>query len=862
MKKIRIQLSELILKKKFLFFFLLIAIFLLLHIPIENLLSVTVVHYLLQFIHSAWDNDLLFCSLLFIYAVFVFKNRKNYYPSAQLAIFSLIASLIYLRYRIHGKPWTFTSFNFNPFFKYTDLIFALAAGNVLLWSKSFNPQQKNKASVFLEDESLGTHKADEFGYAPYAKNLANNIQDSHFSKAFAIGINGKWGSGKTSFIDLVKRELQKNHNDSIHIDFNPWNSNSAKGLIYDFFDSIQEKIRPYHGNLARLLRTYAQKLVDLNSNTITQSIHASVFALTGFESIDTLFNEINTTLQKIDKKIIVYIDDVDRLDKNEIIEVIRLIRNTANFYNAVFIVAYDRNYIVTALEKHTAYNKEQFLEKIFQVEITLPYFNNDILRQKLCDQLCQHFSVHHHQIFKEAIIGSKEGTPRYINEWLHTMRDVTRLTNALILNLHNLIEEIDFRDFLRLEILRINFPAVYELLFKDSQKFLHATQSSGQIQQFTIRQFIKDEQKEERERWNAKTPFELDLKKNHKSLSVPEHAISDITSLVSDIFTIKYSYTWQPRTALSVVYPSKFGRYFAYNLLKGNLSEVAFSKARSTGLVQFKLKITEWLNEELNADLAEKFEQISSFDNQEDFEKIIQAIFHFANHPIENRHPWYGYILGFDGKNLMNKLDNHENRVANAYYGGENEKLYDFVRSLFTSARPPFLFESRFLRDVNSEFTHSFALPKNETLQIPINYLKIYTQNINDFDDHVFPLYHCCKYKNFESSGISTYTSTEIIPEAAKQIMRNFVLQKSFDSFLARMIEVEPITRKRFAVSRLVPEIFDNWPNFKKILHDQEDKDHKNLKEFLQFFDESQNQNFANFIEFHFETFVPYYLNH
>ncbi|MBK7684509.1 MAG: AAA family ATPase [Bacteroidetes bacterium] len=188
---------------------------------------------------------------------------------------------------------------------------------------------------------------------------------------FAIGINGAWGSGKTSFINLLKSKLKKE--DLVEINFNPWNSNSPNAIIQDFFDTLQEGIRPFHSSLSRLLASYSKKLVKLNDNKTTQAILTSINTLFGDDSLNKLYDEINISLNKIDNKIIVYIDDLDRLDKDEIVEVIRLIRNTANFHNTYFIVSYDRAYVVNALKMHSSYSEYQYLEKIFQIEVTLPY---------------------------------------------------------------------------------------------------------------------------------------------------------------------------------------------------------------------------------------------------------------------------------------------------------------------------------------------------------------------------------------------------------------------------------------------------------------------------------------------------------
>ena len=166
--------------------------------------------------------------------------------------------------------------------------------------------------------------------------------------------------------------------------------------------------------------------------------------------------KIDDTLKRLNKKIVIYIDDLDRLDSTELLEVMRLIRNTADFRNTFFVVAYDRNYVLNALEKHNPINLQNYLDKIFQLEITLPYFNKVILREKLSQLISKKWSIEDYSELHKIIINATQ-----IDGWLDNMRDVTRLANAVLLNYSKLHEEVDFYDFLKIEVLRLKYPSVY-----------------------------------------------------------------------------------------------------------------------------------------------------------------------------------------------------------------------------------------------------------------------------------------------------------------------------------------------------------------------------------------------------------------
>lgn len=848
------SINNLIFQRQKLLFAFGITLLLILHKPIELLLTNTTVKYALSYVESVWYNDIVFGLLIIATIIFVLYRFRLYNPSKNILIILSLITFIYCIYRFFFVVWDFTPFAFSSIFKYTDVLIVITAFNLLLLIKSKVTERKNGENSFFDDEPIGKTKIDELGYTTYAELLASKVGSSHFTKSFAIGINGKWGLGKTSFIDLLKRKLS--NDDIIEINFNPWNSNSPKAIIQDFFETVQEAIRPYHSSLSRLLISYSNKLVSLNDNTVTQTIQTSVSALTGFDSLNSLFEDINGALSKIDKKIIVYIDDLDRLDKDEIVEVIRLIRNTANFHNTFFVVAYDRNYVVNALKSHNPYKQEEFLEKIFQIEVSLPYFKKDVFRYKLAEKLKQKFPNGFHKIIDEEIIGSPSVVPVFLNEWLESMRDVTRLANALVLNLSKLKGEVVFNDFLRLELLRVKYPSVYELLFKKTDTYLEAFGNSGKEYHYQLKSIDKQEKDSLKDTIfkNCDTNLELYLCRNHIEISVPINDIDKIINFISGIFEGGLSYSFYSRSHLSVIYPSKFNRYFAYNLLEGSLSEIEFSNARTLNQNDFNSKISEWVLANLEFELKNRFSEIKTFDNTEDFEKIVRAIFHLANQKTLNPNMFSRNLVGYDGKDLFGKLNNYDNKLATRYYGDSEGdlKLKSFVKSLFLEAKSPYSFEADFIRYANMEFSDTFPLTKNELTEINLGYFKSYCDTTDKLDNNVWNLFHNSKQTNWVSSGGNSYQKQEVIPDETKVIMKDFVLNKDLDGFLLALIDPEPFDQKKFSISNFAVALFDNWVTFKQILEEQNEEKWNYLGEFKSLLSAYESKNYSQYVDFKF----------
>ena len=94
------------------------------------------------------------------------------------------------------------------------------------------------------DNPIRTKGDDLLNRSPLAVHIAEGVKRLAFhssSESFVIGIEGNWGSGKTSLINLVLEHLKSS--DVLIIKFNPWNFSDQNELITDFFDSIADALR-------------------------------------------------------------------------------------------------------------------------------------------------------------------------------------------------------------------------------------------------------------------------------------------------------------------------------------------------------------------------------------------------------------------------------------------------------------------------------------------------------------------------------------------------------------------------------------------------------------------------------------------
>lgn len=208
--------------------------------------------------------------------------------------------------------------------------------------------------------------------------LALMPRDRLKKESLAIGISGNWGSGKTSFLKSMQKQMNADYR---VVTFNPWTCTDKEQIISQFFALMREQTENNDESLQDAIQKYRDIVLDTDIHPALTFL-AKVFPLSKKEeTLDSLKDKIEEAIT-IDgsKPFAIFIDDLDRLEGNELFEVLRLIRITANFRNVVFVVAYDRDYICNVLnESKNIKRAEEYIQKIFHLEVSLPKFEDETL---------------------------------------------------------------------------------------------------------------------------------------------------------------------------------------------------------------------------------------------------------------------------------------------------------------------------------------------------------------------------------------------------------------------------------------------------------------------------------------------------
>lgn len=337
---------------------------------------------------------------------------------------------------------------------------------------------KGDTMKFLSDKPIESKEQDLLHRAEYAKRFAKNLVTLTQVNSFTVSLNGCWGSGKTSLINLIKNEIYnlQNYDDEIEyfpviLDFAPWNTLEENVIIKQFFDSFSSVFTK---------TKIKQLLKDKRTKLALKIIEELPYIGKNIRELHNLFNsyfkgflgedgdlletkkKITRNLEKSKFKYIVFIDDIDRLNNKEIRLLIQLIKAVCNFPNVVYVLAFDKTIVADALKEEQSIDGYAYLEKIIQLSVDIPEIETDDLQQYLLQKI-------------ESVIGNVDENDFNVNRWSYifrkgfanyfkTLRDVNRYINSIQFKFANYCKVIDIIDFLTMEAISLFEPRLLQLL--------------------------------------------------------------------------------------------------------------------------------------------------------------------------------------------------------------------------------------------------------------------------------------------------------------------------------------------------------------------------------------------------------------
>ena len=342
------------------------------------------------------------------------------------------------------------------------------------------------------DTPIKAREQDLIGRIPFAERLADILKSAAGPESLVIGLYGPWGSGKTSVINLVENALSRKDDDGKAgvsvVRFEPWNYLTAEQLLAQFLKEVEGaldkdaygrrklfgKLRGKRPEALNAFAAYSEALlmtagaaaslagaplagvaVPAFGNRLTSRLRKSADRA---GSVSAKKQKLEEELLKFDGRVVVIIDDIDRLPNDQVRMVFQLVASLAKLPKINYLLSFDEEVVTRALSEVQKCDGAEYLEKVVQVPVRLPSISSGDLERILLkdiDAIFEAFSYRREDLDDKRWNGV---CLTFLNNRFSTIREVRRFSNALKAKLSILPRFCCFEDVVALAVLELKVP--------------------------------------------------------------------------------------------------------------------------------------------------------------------------------------------------------------------------------------------------------------------------------------------------------------------------------------------------------------------------------------------------------------------
>jgi predicted KAP-like P-loop ATPase len=430
---------------------------------------------------------------------------------------------------------------------------------------------------------------DTLGRSHFAKSLAHSLLFVNAGDGLVVGIEGGWGTGKSTVIGFVKKKLPEGDDTDLKpiiVDFNPWLVSNTGALVESLIMQIAasihldakspeksikagQKLFGYVGLLkhlkylkyipgASLFGNIAEVTAQM-ADTVGDGVKAAQEALAEMEKTLPAFDlarrksEVVDALRELDRPIVVIVDDLDRLPADEIRLTVQAIKAVADFPRTTYLLAYDREIVAKALGNGDPETGLSYLEKIVQVSYPIPPLFQHQLRNFVDRKLKELLTMLGLEL-RDFESTNYSKAVKLVTGLARHPRDIVRLMNRLILSLPATRNEVNSADVIVFEALSQRFPAVRDSVHRQPTDFIGQSFRGDLDSEATDIDWddymSESEKKNDRPRWEK-----------HLPLGEPERAV--VKKTFEFLFpTSPANSDKVPEDELRMADPDRLARYF------------------------------------------------------------------------------------------------------------------------------------------------------------------------------------------------------------------------------------------------------------------------------------------------------------
>lgn len=347
------------------------------------------------------------------------------------------------------------------------------------------------------DRAIRHKDEDRYGFTHIATELARAIQGIGREGSAVIGIEGAWGTGKTSLLNLLRTALKEQQEArTVVLTISPWLDGSDTPLVASLLLPVaaivaeeEERRRPAKKwaylrrkkaltDTARVLMDYIRatarnltpvaKIAALIPDTPDVSGALGAVADSSWlkekeKTTADMRTEIARKIEELDLSFIVLLDDLDRLEPAQAVEVIRLVKSVANFPRFRYLLCYDKAVLSQAISQGLGVaDGSLYLQKIIQIAFALPRPESFALRQQFLKDAAELYQTVNHSLPADSMQADLTKVANIYGATLKTPREVQTVLNALRFRYAGLQDYVYFPDLCFLQLLHTTNPGLYD----------------------------------------------------------------------------------------------------------------------------------------------------------------------------------------------------------------------------------------------------------------------------------------------------------------------------------------------------------------------------------------------------------------
>ena len=361
----------------------------------------------------------------------------------------------------------FIHFHAIPWFRYSDVLIPVAlAFFAVSCVKTLNNGFNKNLNLGMNSQLLydDTDEVDFLDRGKRVEHICGFLRENRGNVKCATGvaITGGWGVGKSWVMEHVKKHMVQEG--EICIDFKPWVYGETD-ITRQFYLTLERELKSQNIRIEEL----KEAVLEMDNDKLSGMGRAVMSLLGVITKAQGRFNVIQNVKKRLldyNKQIYVFIDDCDRLAREELLQVLSLIRNTGDFPLMTYMMAFDENVVRRTMKDEDGV---QYVAKMFNLTEVLPPISDDVVARYLMDSI-------------RLMTGVNEGEDNPfsripITNYLPPVREAKKYLNLFYADYTHLKERIDkylfyTEDFFLLELLKYKYPDTYHELRANPQRYL------------------------------------------------------------------------------------------------------------------------------------------------------------------------------------------------------------------------------------------------------------------------------------------------------------------------------------------------------------------------------------------------------